>query len=137
MKKLEKTPVDGFSFWSDENPAIALTLRHSRIDNFAFTIMHEIAHIDLHLMQNKEKQFLDLEKDNVQDSFESEANSYAQKKLIPVKCWEYIKSRFPATDEDIYEISKNYSIHPAIILGRISFETNSYGLKTRIDKKLK
>ncbi len=42
-----------FSFWSGNNPAIALTLRHDRIENFAFTQTHEIAHIDLHLKNIK------------------------------------------------------------------------------------
>ena len=42
IDKLEKTPIDGYSFWSNNNPVIALTLRHNRVDNLAFTILHEI-----------------------------------------------------------------------------------------------
>jgi len=137
VPKLEKTPVDGFSFWSDNNPAIALTLRHHRIDNFAFTLMHEVAHIDLHLKNNKEKSFLDLTIQNKTDKFELEADSFAQEKLISNECWDdIIKNYLPLNDEKIFEIGEKYKINPAILLGRVCYEMNYYALKTKIDKKL-
>lgn len=137
IEKLEKTPVDGYSFWSENNPAIAVTLRHSRIDNFAFTIMHEIGHIALHLKNNKEQKFLDLT-NQVVNHYEIEANDFAQKKLISEKCWEdIIQNYIPLNDYKIEEISKKYNIHPAIILGRVCYEMNYYALNTTIDKKLK
>ncbi|MBK5202742.1 MAG: HigA family addiction module antidote protein [Prolixibacteraceae bacterium] len=138
IKKLEKTPVDGFSFWSGNNPAIALTLRHNRIDNFAFTLMHEIAHIDLHLKNNKEKSFLDLTTRNKTGELEAEANLFAQKKLISKECWsDIIKNYLPLNNEKIFEISEKYKINPAILLGRVCYEKNYYAVKTKIDKKLK
>src|SRR5690606_2886328 len=42
LKKLDKTPVDGYSFWSEDNPAIVLTLRYNRVDYLAFTLFHEL-----------------------------------------------------------------------------------------------
>ena len=137
IEKLEKTPVDGYSFWSENNPAIAVTLRHSRIDNFAFTIMHEIGHIALHLKNNKEQKFLDLTHKEV-NHFETEANDFAQKKLISENCWDDIITNYiPLDDEKIIEISNRYNIHPAIILGRVCYEMDYYALNTTIDKKLK
>jgi len=137
IEKLEKTPVDGYSFWSENNPAIAVTLRHSRIDNFSFTIMHEIGHIALHLKNNKEQKFLDLTNQEV-NHYEIEANDFAQKKLISEKCWEdIIQNYIPLDDNEIEKISKKYNIHPAIILGRACYEMNYYALNTSIDKKLK
>lgn len=137
IEKLEKNPVDGYSFWSENNPAIAVTLRHSRIDNFAFTIMHEIGHIALHLKNNKEQKFLDLTNQEV-NHYETEANDFAQKKLISEKCWDdIIQNYIPLDDNEIEKISKKYNIHPAIILGRACYEMNYYALNTSIDKKLK
>ncbi|MFO7939829.1 MAG: HigA family addiction module antitoxin [Bacteroidales bacterium] len=137
IQKIEKTPVDGFSFWSENNPAIALTLRHSRIDNFAFTLMHEIAHIDLHLKNNKEKSFLDLTGRDKVDSFEKEADAFAQEKLISKECWNDIVSNYlPLNDDKIIDIGAQYSINPAILLGRVCFEMDDYAFKTCIDKKL-
>lgn len=38
--------VDGVCFWLDANsPAIAMTLRFDRIDNFWFVLMHELRHV--------------------------------------------------------------------------------------------
>lgn len=136
IEKIEKTPIDGFSFWSKKNPAIALTLRHNRIDNFAFTIMHEIGHIDLHLRNDKDKKFMDLtEKKNV-DKCENEADSYAQEKLISNNIWEKIISQFPLNDAEIIEISKHTKINPAILLGRICYESGHYARHRSIDKKM-
>lgn len=136
VDKLEKTPIDGYSFWSVNNPVIALTLRHSRIDNFAFTVLHELGHIALHLARNKEEKFLELTEMDENET-EHAANTYAQDALISRECWEELKHHnAPLTDEKIYEFSDKYRIHPAIILGRICFESGDYGRKTSIDKKI-
>jgi HTH-type transcriptional regulator / antitoxin HigA len=138
IQKLDKTPVDGFSFWSVNNPAIALTLRHNRIDNFAFTLMHEIAHVALHLRNNKEKSFLDLTTKDKTDTYESEADLFAKERLISTECWNDILNNHLALDDDkLFEIGEKYRINPAILLGRICFEMNYYALNTRIDKNLK
>ncbi|MCF8254141.1 MAG: HigA family addiction module antidote protein [Bacteroidia bacterium] len=136
IDKLEKTPIDGYSFWSKNNPAIALTLRHNRIDNLAFTILHEIGHIALHLKENKEIKFLDLTKIE-ENEIENAANQYAQENLIPSNYWdEFLKNHTLLNDEIISKFSNKHRIHPAIILGRACFEMNHYGIKTKIDKKL-
>lgn len=138
IQKLEKTPVDGFSYWSGSNPAIALTLRHNRIDNFAFTLMHEIGHIELHLKNNKERSFLDLTTNSKTDTYETEANLFAQEKLISKDCWsDIINNYLPLNDDKILDIGEKYRINPAILLGRVCYEMNYYALKTKIDKRLK
>ena len=138
IQKLDKPPIDGFSFWSGNNPAIALTLRHNRIDNFAFTLMHEIAHIDIHLRNNKDQKFLDLINKEHPDIHEKEADLFAQERLISKECWQdMIENQLPINDDEIIEVGNKYGINPAIILGRVCYETNDYALKTRIDKKLK
>ena len=134
--KLEKTPIDGYSFWASNNPAIALTLRHNRIDNLAFTISHELGHIALHLRDNKDLKFIDLT-DIEENDIENEANIYAQEILIQSDTWnDLLENYTPLNDEKIYEFSNKYRINPAIILGRACFEMNYYGIKTTIDKKL-
>lgn len=138
INKLEKTPIDGFSFWSDKNPAIALTLRHNRIDNFAFTIMHEIGHIDLHLRNDKDRKFMDLISKQNLDKCETEADNYAQQKLISKDIWkDILDNHFPLNDEKIKTLGDKYKINPAIILGRVCFEKDNYAINTTIDKKMK
>lgn len=138
IDKLEKTPIDGFSFWSTKNPAIALTLRHNRIDNFAFTVMHEMGHINLHLRNDRNKKFMDLTKKLNLDNYEREADNYAKDSLIPFDIWQDISNNhFPLNDDKITSLGNLYRINPAILLGRYCFELDSYEIKTSIDKKLK
>tara|TARA_R110002051_G_scaffold269644_1_gene329865 strand:- start:6169 stop:7263 length:1095 start_codon:yes stop_codon:yes gene_type:complete len=138
IDKLEKTPIDGFSFWSEKNPAIALTLRYNRIDNFAFTIMHEIGHIDLHLRNDKDRKFMDLTRKQNLDKSETEADNYAQQKLIPKDIWQDIlENHLPLNDDKIKALGDRHKINPAILLGRVCYEMDYYAMKTTIDKKMK
>lgn len=138
IPKLEKTPIDGFSFWSEKNPAIAVTLRHKRIDNFAFTIMHEIGHIDLHLRHNKERKFMDLTRKSSSDVYEVQADQYAQQKLIADEIWkDVLNHHLSLNDEKIKALGNKYRINPAILIGRVSFETKNYALKTSINKAMR
>ncbi|WP_291099379.1 MULTISPECIES: HigA family addiction module antitoxin [unclassified Flavobacterium] len=137
VPKLEQTPIDGYTFWSGDNPAIALTLRHNRIDNFAFTIMHEIGHIDLHLKTDKEQQFFDLTtKSSHLEYIEKEADEFAKESLIPQAIWSKINDPFDFSDSMILKFSTKNKINPAIILGRINHENKQYAISTSIDKKL-
>lgn len=137
IDKLEKTPIDGFSFWSDENPAIAMTLRHNRIDNFAFTVMHEVGHIELHLKNDRNKKFMDLTKRQSINDYEKEADNYAQDSLISNNIWQdIISNHLPLNDNKIISLGNKHKINPAILLGRICYEMDYYAIKTIIDKKV-
>ncbi len=56
---LSKTYLDGASFFSDGNPVIVYTARYDRVDNFWFTLAHEMAHLLLHFKESIEGFFLD------------------------------------------------------------------------------
>jgi HTH-type transcriptional regulator/antitoxin HigA len=137
LDKLDKTPIDGFSFWSDSSPAIALSIRHKRIDNFAFTILHEIGHIKLHLQENKERRFVDIVDSKDKDAYELQADEYAQKSLISESQWhELVNFYAPLNDDKIFEFGNRYKINPAIILGRVCWKKKDYAIKSKIDKTL-
>ena len=47
---LPRTHLDGAALrFPDSRPVIGLTLRYDRIDNFWFTLLHELAHVGLHM----------------------------------------------------------------------------------------
>ena len=135
-KPKEKCPIDGIAFWSGKNPTIALSLRHKRIDNFAFTLMHEIGHIVLHLNGNYTAEFEE-SKNDLTSFAELEADNYSKENLIPKHLWESINNLQLHEDEPILRLSKEHKIHPAIILGRLCKDNNNFKVKTAIDKSLK
>lgn len=140
IDKFDQTPVDGYSFWSENNPVIGLSLRHNRIDNLAFTLLHEIGHIFLHMLKSKERYFVDIEEEPTliqeMNQFEIEADNFAKNYLIPQPVWEDFQQNCFVDDEIIISFSQKYKIHPAIFLGRNCFETNNYKKHTTIDRKI-
>lgn len=136
LEKFTKTPVDGYSFWSINNPAIVMSWRYNRVDNFAFTLFHELGHIFLHLNGNKDLKFLDID-EKEKTVFESEADSFARNKLINKEQWKKIGSnKFPIEDNFLHEIANEFKIHPSIIFGRMCFEKDNYKIFTRIEKAI-
>ena len=82
-KNLEKTPIDGYSFWDGENPTIAISMRYKRLDNFAFAIMHELGHIVKHIKKSNAKvDYIDIIKRDIEDAREIEANKFAENALF-------------------------------------------------------
>jgi HTH-type transcriptional regulator/antitoxin HigA len=142
--KGEKTPVDGVSFWSDGNPAIGMTLRHKRLDNFAFTLFHELGHVYEHLVNNNTAEFIDLDIKSEEEEYknsaeEKEANAFAQKGLINEKEWkEFSKNlEIKNNDESIRAFAKKVKTHPCIVRGRICFTLNDYRSFTGISHDIK
>jgi HTH-type transcriptional regulator/antitoxin HigA len=59
-KHLPRTHLDGAALWvKTDHPVIALSLRHDRLDNFWFTLCHELAHVSLHLEKDSGNSFVD------------------------------------------------------------------------------
>ena len=139
--KPEKCAVYGFSFWSHGNPAIGLSLRYNRIDNLAFTLMHELGHVYLHLPNNLEAAYTDAADENGSygdSKEETEANAFAQNHLMPAARWDDFRMRcFNPKDADFEFLAEQCGIHPATPFGRYCFETNQFQKRTKIDKVLR
>ncbi len=133
LEKLDKTPVDGVAFWSGDNPAIVVTLRKKNIDYFAFTILHELAHVILHL--STQNTILDIDKMDEKSIIEQEADVFAQKTLINPEIWDRIKHNL-TSDTEIQNLANLHKIHPAILLGRKCWESQNYKIFTQIDKSI-
>ena len=127
LPHLQKTYLDGAAFFLDENPVIVYTGRYKRIDNFWFTVAHEIAHVLLHL--NNDLTFvLDNLRDGELNSLEKEANDLASSKLKHKEILEYLHPylNYLPTPK-VEECAATYNIHPAIIIGKLAHDkTISY-----------
>ena len=87
-RHLPRTYLDGAVIMTDKiNPVIGLTLRHDRIDNFWFTLIHELAHLSLHLESENSIFYDDLDMEAEDDPREREADDLAGEMLIPEEAW--------------------------------------------------
>lgn len=130
LDRPSQTPVDGKSFMSQDNPAIVLSLKYKRLDNFAFTLFHELGHIFEHLTNPKKPEFKDEEffvNSSNTELVEFEADNYARNHLIEQKLWnDFINLNEEFSDEVILDFAKRHKIHPGIVRGRVCFEYNEY-----------
>jgi len=123
--------VDGASFHLvGSGPVLALTLRHDRLDNFWFTLFHEIAHICLHLSEPGDDIFVDSIDDGDSDEIEAEAeaNAFAKDSLIPRDTWLRSNAYRFGNESSVLALAKQLDIHPAIVAGRIRYERRQFGI---------
>lgn len=128
---LPRTRLDGAAImtWLDK-PVIGLSLRHDRIDNFWFCLMHELAHVSLHLYEQTGDEPLrfydDLDVDDQGDPREEEADRLAGEALIPEEEWRKSPASNLRSPQAARHLARKLHIHPAIVAGRIRRTYNSY-----------
>lgn len=128
---LKGTLLDGAALKdADGTPIIGLTLRHDRLDNFWFTLLHEVVHLWKHV--NDKDAFLDDLDASSEDRREAEANRLAREAFIPRLVWKRSDAFLSPSRESIDRLSRELRIHPAIIAGRLRRETGNYQLFTDI-----
>lgn len=124
---LKGTRIDGAALKDiDGQPIIGLSLRYDRLDNFWFTLLHEVAHIWKHV--HNEETFLDDLDASSDDKKESEANRLAREAFIPRAVWKRSDAYISPTKENIDILSRELKITPAIIAGRLRRELGNYHL---------
>jgi len=120
--------VDGAAFLVDDTPVIGLTLRHDRLDNFWFTLLHETAHVIMHYRTGLSSGFFDNLESPLIDEMEEEADKFASNLLIPEELWIRSPARIAKSAEPIEKFAKQLGISPAIVFGRIRMERHDYAL---------
>jgi len=130
LNSLSGTHLDGAAMMSlSGKPVVAVTLRHDRLDNFWFTLAHELAHVVLHLTKDTTECFLDdLESKVPKNQKEKEADTLATESLIPPREWTAANGPHMIADDQVRVLALRVHIHPAIVAGRIRFEKNTYVL---------
>ncbi len=126
-KHLPGTYLDGSAIMiKQEHPIIALTLRHDRLDNFWFSLMHELAHLRLHLGSEIDQFYDDFDVDYQGDLREDAADALASEILIPKDVWKKSPASKLKMPEAVSSLAKTLGIHPAIVAGRIRHETGDF-----------
>jgi HTH-type transcriptional regulator/antitoxin HigA len=98
-----------------------------RIDAFWFTLLHELAHLKLHITP-EHRLILDEDIQNVVDAKEQEASKLAASVMIPEDTWQKHPAGQTAKKKDILDLARQLDLHPALVAGRIRFERNNYRL---------
>lgn len=123
VPSLNKSAVNGVARWLTKDKAlIQLSARHLRSDILWFSFFHEAGHILLH---SKKEIHVDEDASHENNSvLEQEADSFAQKMLIPADKWEYFahKQLGYSSYELIEEFAKSINIDPSIVIGRLTRE---------------
>lgn len=118
--------VDGAAFLVGDTPVIGMTLRIDTVDNFWFTLLHEVAHVILHYRTGLASGFFDDSENHVIDELEEEADQFASNMLIPGDLWIRSPARITKKTEPIERLANQLGIAPAIIFGRVRMERNDY-----------
>jgi HTH-type transcriptional regulator/antitoxin HigA len=121
VEHLPKSKIDGASLLVGGNPVIALSLRYDRIDNFWFTLMHELSHV-IHGEPVIDVDIEGREECDPETAFnEARANVDAAEMLISRdKLDSFILRVGPLYSKDrINQFANTIHIHPGIIVGQL------------------
>lgn len=127
--------VDGASLHlAATGPIIALTLRHDRLDNFWFTLMHELGHISLHLSTPHNEIFVDSLEDDAREvqEVEAEADAFAKDNLVARDLWLRSNARRVGDERSVRALASQLGIHPAIVAGRVRYERRDFRILSGI-----
>lgn len=124
-----KTYLDGATILiNKDNPVIGLTLRYDRLDNFWFTLMHELAHIAQHYNSGISLFYDEIEgiKTIDLDEKERESDALAEEALLPTAKWEVSPARLIPSSMAANSLANELGVHVAIIAGQIRHKGNKY-----------
>jgi len=121
VQPLPGSKMDGVTFWLNDTPVIAMTLRLDRIDNFWFVLMHELAHV-----MNRDGLSIDddimahLSEENLPPK-ERRANEFAVEQLVPQKQLEGFIARVRPlySAQRIAAFAANIHVHPSLVIGQL------------------
>ncbi|WP_271437109.1 helix-turn-helix domain-containing protein [Lentibacter algarum] len=128
---LKKTHIDGACFsLPSGKPAIAVSLRHHRLDNFWFTLLHECVHVERHLpeagiiLDETEGQTGAFGND---PDMENEANTLARSALIPDDIREELSRVAGSISKaKVQTYARRADVHAAVIAGQVRHMTGRY-----------
>ncbi len=127
VEPIAKCKIDGACFWLDDFPVIAMSLRYDRIDNFWFTLMHEVAHVGRGDALSMDADVL--EADDLPEQ-EREANRLATEALVPQDEIQDFRMRVSPLYSRIKVLgfAARLRIHPGVIVGQLHHLEHNFSL---------
>lgn len=109
-----------------DNPIIGLTIRYDRLDNFWFTLMHELAHVALHFDNPINLFYDDLDDKDGLSNEEEAADKLAGDALIPESKWVNSPAKVIPSPIAAQSLARELGIHLAIVAGKMRHENARY-----------
>lgn len=133
VEALPGSKIDGVCVWLSGQPAIGMSTRLDRLDNFAFVLRHEIEHVLRG--DGRDESFAPV--DEIEGDVESadlpeeemHANREAAEFCVPrhqLNSFLLRKGAF-ISEQDVVAFAARLEIHPAIVIGQIQNKTKKYG----------
>lgn len=135
MPPLPGTFLDGAAMVSTRGvPVVGLTLRHDRIDNFWFTLLHELCHLCLHydILVDTHTAFVDDMEIRSDDTREQEADSLARESLIPANILQQVSWSSASSYDDLVIVSTRARVPLAVAAGRWQRDHQNYKKFSRL-----
>ncbi len=132
---LPGTFLDGAAMVSPRGvPVVGLTLRHDRMDNFWFTLLHELCHLCLHydVLVDTHVAFVDDMEIRSDDIREQEADALAREALIPTSILEQVVWSPSSSYDDLVTVSTRARVPLAVAAGRWQRDHQNYKKFSRL-----
>ena len=131
VEKLHNCKIDGVCTWIGDEPVIGVTVRHNRLDNFWFVLIHEIEHaVREHGKDGNEiidskldDPYADTIKESDIQEQEAEADHAAKNfGFSHEKLLSFYRRKAPyIREQDVVGFSSLNEVHPAVVVGQIQF----------------
>jgi HTH-type transcriptional regulator/antitoxin HigA len=132
VEALSGSKIDGVCVWVNGQPAIGMTTRLDRLDNFAFVLRHECEHV----LQGDGRDASFMPVDEIGINFEDviglpeedRANREAAEFCVPRQLLNsFIQRKSPfISEQDVLQFAARVETNPAIVIGQIQRQTKKY-----------
>lgn len=133
VEALPSSKIDGACFWlANDQPAIAMSLRLDRIDNFWFVLRHELEHVLLGHGRNDDGYVLDVDVEGMDHQKISKeerlANDAAAEFCVPqIELQDFIDRVTPYfSEEKVVLFARRLQIHIGLVAGQLRKKLDRY-----------
>lgn len=133
VEALPGAKIDGVCVWPHGQPAVGLSLRLDRLDNFAFVLRHELEHVlQCHGRENSftpvDEIGSDYDTDKEKPEEEKIADAAAAEFCVPQRQLEsFVLRKSPfISEQDVLAFSRRVETNAAIVIGQIQRRTKKY-----------
>lgn len=144
VEALRGSKIDGVCVWLDGQPAIGMSNRLDRMDNFCFVLRHEIEHVLRG--DGREVSFAPVDEKMEPDADQNEmapqeiiANEAATEFLVPRRHLDsFLARKSPFISEnDVLGFAARIQISPSVVVGQIQHRTKNYAWLRKYQKSIR